>query len=257
MSDLEEIERLVETYRSWLKDKTTLKLVHSDWIEITTPFLDRHNDAIQIYAKSENGGYRLTDDGNTIRDLELSGCILNTTTRQKFLSLAINGFAVEFANGVLSVLATRDNFAYRKHDLIQCILAVNDLFYMASSTVRSLFREDVQMWLKSKEIRFLENVQFSGKSGYSHQFDFAIPSTADAPERILRAINNPNKSAAENFIFAWLDTRDNRPSDSLAIAMLNDNDREIPASVLDAMRRYQIESVLWSKRNENLLKLAA
>ncbi|MGC2601526.1 MAG: DUF1828 domain-containing protein, partial [Rhodomicrobium sp.] len=66
MTDVAEIERLVDRYRSWLKDRTKLKSVHSDWVEITTPFLDRHNDYIQLYVKKENGGYRLTDDGHTI-----------------------------------------------------------------------------------------------------------------------------------------------------------------------------------------------
>jgi hypothetical protein len=29
---------------------------------ITTPYLDRHNDTLQIYARSENGALVLTDD---------------------------------------------------------------------------------------------------------------------------------------------------------------------------------------------------
>ena len=34
----------------WLKDKTTLREVDGEWVEITTPYLDRHNDALQIYC---------------------------------------------------------------------------------------------------------------------------------------------------------------------------------------------------------------
>ena len=40
-----EIEKLLDDYRVWLKDKTTLREVNSKWVEITTPYLDRHNDA--------------------------------------------------------------------------------------------------------------------------------------------------------------------------------------------------------------------
>lgn len=257
MTNVEEIGQLVDRYRSWLKDRITLKPVHPDWVEITTPFLDRHNDAIQIYAKAENGSYRLTDDGHTIRDLELSGCILNTPKRKAFLEIAVKGFAVDATNDVLSVRTTQENFAVRKHALIQCIVAVNDLFYTASATVRSLFREDVENWLNLAEIRFLENLQFTGKTGYTHHFDFAIPPSKMAPERIVKAINNPNKDAAESLIFSWLDTREVRPPDSVAVAMLNDNDRTIPGSVIDAMRHYQIEPVLWSQREASRLRLAA
>ena len=34
-----------------------------EWVEITSPVLDRRNDAIQIYARIYRGGIELTDDG--------------------------------------------------------------------------------------------------------------------------------------------------------------------------------------------------
>ena len=68
MTTTQEIERLLSDYRVWLKDKTTLREVDGEWVEITTPFLDRHNDALQIYARAENGGYILSDDSYTIQD---------------------------------------------------------------------------------------------------------------------------------------------------------------------------------------------
>ncbi len=57
MTDAGEISQLVEKYRLWLKDRTAIKSVHTDWVEITTPFLDRHNDYIQIYVKGSGGSY--------------------------------------------------------------------------------------------------------------------------------------------------------------------------------------------------------
>jgi hypothetical protein len=35
-----EIQKLIDEYTTWLKDKTALRQV-GDWIEITTPYLDR------------------------------------------------------------------------------------------------------------------------------------------------------------------------------------------------------------------------
>ena len=51
---IEEIERLLGQYVAWLKDRTSLRQLN-DWVEITTPYLDRHNDYLQIYARRENG----------------------------------------------------------------------------------------------------------------------------------------------------------------------------------------------------------
>lgn len=255
MTDVNEIARLVEQYQSWLKDKTTLKSVHADWVEISTPFLDRRNDFIQLYARSDAGGYQITDDGNTIRDLELSGCNLDTPKRKALLQVVLNGFRVEEKHDVLSVRASADNFAARKHALIQAILAVNDMFYLATPTVLSLFKEDVQKWLEFSEIRFVPNIQFIGKTGYIHHFDFAIPASRAAPERIIKAIGNPNKDAALAYVTSWIDTSDQRPEKSQALAVLNDNGRTVGAPVLDALKQYDISPVLWSQRDMHLQAL--
>lgn len=257
MTDVAEIARLVDGYRAWLKDRTTVRSVHADWVEITTPFLDRHNDYLQIYARSENGGIRLTDDGNTLRDLEISGCALDTPKRRGILMTTLNGFGVEETNGVLRTIATQANFAFRKHALLQAILAVNDMFYLSSSNVKSLFKEDVEKWLESQDIRFVPNIQFTGKSGYQHYFDFAIPASKRAPERIIRAISNPNKDAALNFIQAWTDTQDQRPADSLAVAILNDGQRPVAEPVIAALRQYDVLPISWSNRHEHEASLAA
>jgi Domain of unknown function DUF1828/Domain of unknown function DUF1829 len=193
MTDVNDIRRLIEDYRAWLKDRTTLKSVHSDVVEISTPFLDRHNDYIQIYAKRKDGAYQLTDDGSTLSDLEMSGCALDTPKRQIILRTTLNGFAIEETNGILSTRATAENFSARKHALIQAILSVNDMFYLATSTVMSLFKEGVEKWLEASDIRFVPNIQFTGKSGYQHHFDFAIPRSRAAPQRIIKAISNPTK----------------------------------------------------------------
>ena len=68
-----EVQSLLDQYWTWLRDRTSLREV-GDWIEITTPYLDRHNDYLQIYAKRVNGGFILTDDGYILEDLEQSGC---------------------------------------------------------------------------------------------------------------------------------------------------------------------------------------
>ena len=255
MTNVEEIRSLVDAYRLWLRDKTKLKSVHADWVEITTPFLDKHNDFIQIYARRENGGYRITDDGNTIRDLEISGSPINSPKRRDLLRVALNGLAVQEDNGELVVRASSENFPARKHALVQAILAVNDLFYTASPTVFSLFKEDVARWLDLSEIRYLPNVQFTGKSGYIHYFDFAIPRSHAGPERILKAINNPNKDTAQSLIFSWLDTKEERPEDSSAWAFINDQEKPVSPSVVEALEEYDIQPVLWSRRDDKKSQL--
>jgi len=254
---IDDIRRLLDDYLTWLRDKTSLRQVNETWVEITTPYLDRHNDCTQIYVKREGGGYLLTDDGNTIQDLEDSGCALNTEKRQALLRVTLNGFGVKLNNGALEVGASEGSFSLRKHNLVQAMLAVNDLFYLAAPTVASLFYEDVEAWLNQREIRYTPKVKFSGKSGYDHLFDFVIPKSRTRPERILRAINHPNRDAAESMAWSWLDTQGVRPSDSKAFAILNDSERPVPPGVPDALRNYGVGSVLWSERESAYSDFAA
>lgn len=253
---IKEIEELLNKYTAWLRDNTTLREVE-DWVEITTPYLDRNNDYIQIYAQKSNGGYVLTDDSYTIEDLRISGCNIETQKRQELLKLTLNGFGVTLNKDALEIHTSKEKFALQKHNLLQAILAVNDLFYLAEPMVKSLFLEDVTLWLDLSEIRYSSKVKFTGKTGYDHCFDFLIPKSRKQPERIVQTINRPNRDTAQAIAFSWIDIREVRPHNSRAYAFLNDGDKEISASVVDALRSYEVHPILWSKRDSIIEELAA
>lgn len=253
---LNEIQQLLDSYNVWLKEQTNLREI-DDWVEITTPFVDRHNDQLQIYARRENGHFLLTYDGYTIQDLQNSGCGLSTPKRQELLRMTLNGFGVKVINEQLQVTATTANFPIRKHSLIQAMLAVNDLFYLAEPMVKRLFFEDVIAWLDDSEVRYTPKVKFTGMSGYDHLFDFVIPKSRKSPERILKAITHPSRTAAESIIHAWSDTREVRSPESQSFAILNDGEQSIPAEVPEALAAYNIRPIPWSKREEVRERLVA
>lgn len=245
---INDIETRVDQYLLWLKDRTKLRQI-ADIIEITTPYLDRHNDYLQIYAQRHNGGYILTDDGYILNDLILSGCNLESPKRQDLLHITLNGFGIQLNKEALEVRANNENFALKKHNLIQAMLAVNDLFYLSVPMITSLFMEDVTNWLDAFNIRYLPRVKLTGKSGYDHVFDFAIPKSNKSPERIVQAINAPKKDSVSAFAWAWIDTRDERSQDACAYALLNDSEHDISSAVLDALRNYDVKPILWSDRD--------
>ena len=110
----------------------------------------------------------------------------------------------------------------------------------------SLFFEDVVAWLDANEIRFTPEVKFTGTSGYDHLFDFVIPKSRKQPERILQAITRPTRETALSFINAWGDTRQVRPPESKAYAILNDTEQPVSSGVIDAFHNYRIEAVAFS-----------
>ncbi len=253
---ISDIQNLLDKYIFWLKDRTVLREV-KDWVEITTPYLDRHNDYLQIYAKKHNGGFLLTDDSYIIDDLEQTGCKLESTKRQQLLKMTLNGFGVQLHEHALQIVATPETFAVRKHNLIQAMLAINDMFYLATPMVASIFYEDVMTWLDSQDIRFTPRVKFTGKTGYDHLFDFVIPKSRNRPERILQSINRPNRQTAESLAFAWIDTKEVRAPDSKIFALLNDKEQAVSSYVVDALKSYDVTPVLWNNREDALQELVA
>lgn len=253
---IQDIQNLLNAYYAWLKDKSAMRQI-DQWVEITTPYLDRHNDYVQIYVKKINGGFLLTDDGYIIGDLKQSGCKLDSHKRQELLKMTLNGFGVQKEGNDLQVHASVESFASRKHNLLQAMLAVNDMFYLAMPMVESLFYEDVVVWLDVHDIRHTPKVKFTGKTGYDHLFDFVIPKSRRQPERIIQTINRPNRNTAQAMIHAWNDTREVRTPESRAYALLNDSEQTVPMAALDALRSYNVSPVIWSQRADVREELAA
>lgn len=251
-----QIRQLVDEYYDLLKAKTEIK-GHGEWVEIEVPFLDRHNDFIQIYTQSVDGRFLLSDFGNTISDLEISGCPINTPKRKEFLDTTLRGFGIEVLDDELQTYATKENFGERKHSLIQAIMSVNDMFYTSKQNASNFFFEDVGIWLDMADIRYTSKISMIGKSHFYHKFDYVIPSYKSIPERILKVINNPNRDTASSFVFSWHDTRDTRAANSKAFAILNDTDKKISSVVEDAFISYGIQPVPWSERSKYLDQLAA
>ena len=253
---IDDIQRLLDSYTTWLRDKTALRQI-DDWVEITTPYLDQHNDYLQIYAKKSNGGFVLTDDSYTINDLEQSGCKLESPKRQDLLHMTLNGFGVRLDGHALEVHASPENFALKKHNLVQAMLAVNDMFYLAVPMVASLFYEDVVSWLDLIEARYTPKVKFTGKSGYDDLFDFVIPKSRKQPERVLQTITRPSRQTAQAVVWSWIDTKEVRAPDSRAYALLNDSEEVVSSAVVDALRSYDVRPIRWSQREDLREELVA
>ena len=253
---IEDVQNLLDGYWRWLRDRTILREI-KDWVEITTPYLDRHNDCLQIYARRDNGGFVLTDDGYIVEDLASSGCKIATPRRRSLLATTVAGFGAKLNGNALEMNATPENFALQKHNLIQAMLAVNDLFYLESPRVGNLFLDDVAGWLNRCDIRYTPTARFSGHSGLDHHFDFVVPKSRAAPERLLRAINSPDRNTAQIVVFEWIDIRQVRSPDTRAYAILNDSDRSVSEDVTAAMQRYEVRPVKWSARDKARDDLAA
>jgi hypothetical protein len=103
---------------AWLREKTILQAVHDGWVEITTPYLDRRNDYLQIYMREKDGNIVLSDHGYTIDGPIQSGCSLDSPKLRRLLKQTLAGFGIRQRDNCLEAQTTQHTFPLGKHDLL-------------------------------------------------------------------------------------------------------------------------------------------
>jgi hypothetical protein len=192
-----ECERMAQEYGKWLHEGVSATAV-GDVCVITSPFVDRHRDLLQVYVTQTESGLLVSDDGYVIRDLRNSGLELDTERRREALHQILNSFSITLDGDELQVVASDEDFAQKKHDVIQAMLAIGDLIHLATPTVAALFKEDVGRYLRAQHIQFVGDVKLTGTSGLDHSFDFVVGASDSSPERYVRAIGSPGEKTLSN-----------------------------------------------------------
>lgn len=259
------INSLMNDYYAFLKEKTLVTASNSsDWVEISTPFIGLFNDTVDIYAKKEGSRIILSDDGNTLRDLELSGLeISRSPKRKEILDRILINYGVRIDNDELTVEATEKDFPQKKLNLISAISETADMYYLARHTVASVFREDVKNYLDEQELIYTPYFISKGSTGLEFTFDFQI--AYRNTEIVIKSFNSINKMNLPHFLFTWDDIKKVREQQTqkeiIGLAIINDIDREVSEEYLSALESKGAQHILWSQRhtpeNVNKLKLAS
>jgi len=256
------IEQYIEDYYNFLKEKTKIsELSNTGWYEISTPFINVFNDTIDIYAKRENEKIILSDDGDTIRNLELSGVdIFRSQNRKELLERIKLNYGIRIGNNKeLITEANESDFSQKKHNLISAISEANEFYVLAKHTISSIFREDVKNYFDDLEIVYTPYFISKGSTGLEFTFDFQI--AYKKSELLIKAFNSVNKLNLPNFLFTWDDVRQIREKQTdkkiIGLAVINNEESEIKNEYLEALKNKGTEYILWNERNkiENINKL--
>lgn len=241
------VQDFIESYHSWLREAISYKQLN-DYIEISTPFLDRDNDHMNIYIYRDGAGKLvMSDAGYIMNNLEESGVSLKSPKRQEVLSTKLNGLGVELRDGNLEIDFDKASFPQAKNRLIQAMLSVDDMFYLSSSSVKSLFFEDVKVFFEENDIYAVADVDLRGRSGIMHHYDYVVQMSKHKPERIVKLYNTLNVQNAKTLLFSWQDTAIKRSSNTVLYTIYNDS-QLTSEDALTALKNYGVESVPWSER---------
>lgn len=243
---------MINGYFDWLKSNSFTEMMSSDTVRISVPFLNRNNDYTEIYVQQRGSDqFFITDDGETLNELELSGFNF-TKKRKEFLNMIVHSTGVELgSNNELSITASSSELYFKKHMLVQTMLRVSDMYTQKSTGEKTIFFEEVLSFFEQNDIRYTANISLGGKSKLMSSFDFVIPKSKRAPERVIKTFNNFDSNAAKLLIFSWEDTKVNRPSDSKLIAFVN-NQEKFDGNAMKSLSQYDIANVKWTEKESSL-----
>ena len=252
---MKDIKKLMSKYFDFLNSNFDIEKIEKNIYKITTPFLDRRNDHITVYAIINNDKIKLTDDSYTIDDLELEG-IKFEGKREEELKTILNGYGIYKENNELFVITDENSFPRRKHNFLQALININDMYLLASPRVSSIFLDDIKEYFDEKELIYTQNISIEGKSKISHKFDFLIPRQIrkNKTEALIKAINHPKLENIRAYLFSFEDIRNvGRNEDGFFI--LNDKNK-INEKIYDALKEYNVTPIHWTKIENEFNKLS-
>jgi len=230
---------LVDNYLLWLKENIKSKDINNGY-HFSLPFLDNHNDHIEIYIiKNSDFEFTLTDGGYIINDLEISGVSFNTPTRKILLERILLSYGVKLDETDNSIYIRSDlkNLAKKKHILVQCILAISDLYILAKESIQNFFFDDVYDKFKEKNILVTTKITINGKSGYPNNIDILLPTKLG--EILIKTISNPRKDRITSILFSYNDIKQTGRDVKEGLIVYDDRQFELKKEDEIAVKTYQ------------------
>ena len=155
--------KLKEQYVNWLEKEISVNKI-DEYLEITSPFLDRYNDYLQVYAKLVNSNeIILTDDAYIINNLQMSGIDISSNKRKQILESFLNKYHVKLEENALVIKSGIEDFPQKILFLMQAMLNIDDMFMLSQNKIASIFIEDVTDFLNRRDIFYSKDVSFVGK----------------------------------------------------------------------------------------------
>lgn len=251
------MQHLIDSYVEWLREEITIHDLKNGWYEIVTPFLNHKNDMIEIYVYQSKEGFFISDGGNTLSELRLNGIDVKKSSKRSLeIDYILRSFGIHKKGDYeLFVNTTATNFPEVKHRFIQAILAIDDMFMIATPKVENLFMEDVSTFLEMNEVIFIKDSYFIGRSGFNHKFDFTIPKIKQRNETAIKVINTPRKDKIGNVLWMFQDTQSIRPYTN-GLVIIND-EQNLSSDIIQAFTEYNLSFFPWSQRSEGINLLRA
>ena len=179
------------------------------YVKIRTPYLYPDGDVIDLFLKEDGGQSTLSDLGETLRWLRMQTVAQRRSPKQRQLIQDVClTHGVELFRGMLVVrVATPNELAVGITRLAQAALRVADLWFtMRARSVESL-TDEVEDFLREREIAFERGERIPGRSGriWSPDFHTRHPRRSALVYVLSTGSRAAARGVAEHVLAAWFD----------------------------------------------------
>ncbi len=169
----------------------------------------------------------LTDDGYTIFGLENNGVSINKFKNVKDFEEHLSAYGIKYNDKTHEIFVQTNfkNFNKSKHNLLQCLIFVNDMYLLSNPKSQNIFTEDVANKLDEHNIYYGRDIPIIGSSGVVHNFDFLL-ALRKIKRKFINVISNPNNSMIiKSKITDAMQKKNKRHRQNEFIFILNDSKR--------------------------------
>ncbi len=117
------IELFRDDYFVWLRENSSVREEDNGWFELVTPYLDRYNDNVVVYAKQEKGVITINDGGETLWGFKERHSYLKAVENILFMQ------GIELRAKELTVECNKGNFVQKLHNLVSAMIEINFINY--------------------------------------------------------------------------------------------------------------------------------
>ncbi len=175
---------------------------------IATPFLYPDFASIEYSIELVEGGFLLTDNGETLNMLFVNGLSINNKSAlwKQALNIARSHNVMLDLEGI-SVIATEDKLGEFSNNLLNAIQSIGYLLYKRKHLSTTTFNDEVEKTLITNDVKYDYNFIVSGKAN-THRVKFFLNSGKNILlESISASTQQSARNKAKSLAYKWVDIR--------------------------------------------------
>jgi hypothetical protein len=154
---------------------------------LVTPFQHYDHSFIELSVAFQEGTYILSDEGETLAMLFVSGLAIEQHSSLFHVVKQIaHEHGVTFEQEVLAIQATEETLGEKMHVLIHAIQRVGFLIYRRQHRTSRTFRDTVETLILKTQVLYTPDYTLRGKAN-THTVDFSVNSGRNLLIDVLRA----------------------------------------------------------------------